>query len=200
MRSAPFRTTPGTCPPCSNPSSPQAAQDLAHRQRVRRRRGRGLAGSSRPLALRAVQSADRAGVSLLLRPGRPESRQVRDSQSLRPVRGTTLHRLPDENLAGRRNAVLLQPGLRPRQHILSLCWRRRIAGSLRAWKQLPGFTQDQSQRLHREPGGIHSPGGPGNAAATELTLPGGAETADRFPRAADSHQHRRSRCRCPGLE
>src|SRR5271157_2923091 len=35
----------------------------------------------------------------------------------------------------------------------------------------PRIHQDQSKWIHREPGSIHSPDGPGDAAAAELTLP-----------------------------
>ena len=49
-------------------------------------------------------------------PRRHRAGQVRHPQPVRALRGAAVHRLPDEELAGRRHAQLLQPRLRPGQH------------------------------------------------------------------------------------
>ena len=58
---------------------------------------------------------------------------------------------------------------------------------------------DQSQRLRREPGGLHAPPGPGDAPPPGTPLPCRAEEAGRLPRATRPHQHRPARRRRPRL-
>ena len=125
--------------PCFGPSKAAGCgKVLLYRQRLRGGRGRGLPGAARLLPLRPVQGLDRRDVPLLLRLARAEPRQVRHPQPLRPLRGAQVHRLPDEELAGRRDSRRAPAPPTSATISTSPCWRRPTPGSPQSLPDAPG--------------------------------------------------------------
>ena len=172
----------------SPPSRPRAAGRIVlDRQRLRGGRGGRLAGLCPTSPLTACPRPLTAQVfRYLLRPRRAEPGQVRHPQPVRPLRGAPVHRLPDEELAGRRRRPRAPAPLYVRDNIHVSLLAKAYARFAAESSGCPGFHQDQPQRLRREPGRVHAPARPGDAAAARPPLRGRAEEADRLLRSRES--------------
>src|SRR5208282_5658929 len=97
-------------------AGPRLRAPDADRQRLRGERGGGLGAAARLQPLRALQEPDRGGRPILCRARGFHRREVCDPEPVRSLRGAAFYRLPDDDVAQRRNRPRADPALCPRQH------------------------------------------------------------------------------------